>query len=445
MAVSPFTFKIAERDFKVGDFHLPYGSLSLLTGSSNSPINEFVLAIAGLKEPLESWLRPVNRGLAPPKVDLAPILRGKVRLDGDDLLEIKNQDRAKRIGIIFENTEWAFLCSTVEEDFNYSFAAAGIDPPPPYNLRRYGLFDSRSIAPEFLSGGEQQRLACSGLIERTPRLILADFSSSNVDSNFLQEVLMPWVVREREAGSIFVIRGLDDLFKTYADGFIKVTNTKATYDSIAKYRRAPGQVSANEALSKAFARKPNDGEAEPILSCEGFLAPYAKTKANISLYTQDISLIIGPNGSGKTSFGRAVADGKSRKGLRIGERVVAHMALQHPERCMFETTVIKQLDGSEKLFELCGIDPTEFTAHPLSQPRSKQKLISIASTLNKSRKIAILDEPTLGMDYPDQKRLGEIICYFDELSLIIISHDDDVIKACVSNNVKIHDFGATTW
>jgi energy-coupling factor transport system ATP-binding protein len=440
LEVKRFEIPLGDRALVVQDFSLARGSVNLITGDSAAPVHEVLLALSGLRGVLEYRLKPVGQGLAPPKVNLTPTLEGRVLLGGRDLNDLPGVGRAATAAIIFENPEWGFLCSTVEEDFNYTFAACGLEPPPPYTLRRYGLFEARSIAPEYLSGGEQQRLACAAVMERPVELVLADFSSANLDQHFRNHVLRPWVERASHDGTVFIIRGLSEGDLPKVTGNIHVTQSLVAFENHPAGYKSPSSQAAVAAIEKAVRPRTANTDKAIVMKADQFRSPFSKGPLSLELRGGELKLLVGPNGAGKTTFGRSVVEQRRQNGrLYVSPGTVPAMSVQNPERSLFSNTVLRQLRRDKKLISMCGLNTADHTRHPLSLPRAKQKLVSVASALQRSRALAILDEPTLGLDLADYELFSGLLDEFPDLSVLIMTHDRLLMKTCTDTGVEVVD------
>lgn len=440
LTVDQFALPIDGISVEIRPFAVGPGTVVLIEGESAAPVMEILLALAGLREVLQNRLRPVEQGLAPIMVDLERTLAGKVRLNGTDIHALPAIERANQVSLIFENPEWGFLCSTVEEDFNFSFAACGKQPPPAYALRRYGLFDTRHQSPELLSGGEQQRLACAAVMERGVNLVFADFSSSNLDRYFRSEVLRPWVSRARDDGTIFFIRGISAEGMDLVRGVLKIKQASVEYTAHPNgVKLAPLDVLVEQMAEILKARR-SPRSQEVLVEAKDFRGEYSKGSVTTKIVRGSLQLIIGPNGAGKTTFGRhVVTQRKNSNQLFVADGTLSAMALQNPERSLFSHSVKQQLQGNKQLLALCGLTSDQERRPPLSLSRSKQKLLSIASTLQIANDIAILDESTLGLDPHDYVALASLITAYPDLAIILMTHDPILISLAERMGYEISD------
>jgi energy-coupling factor transporter ATP-binding protein EcfA2 len=351
------------------------------------------------------------------------MLAGAVLLYGEDILELPTRQRARDIAVIFENPEWGFLCGTVEEDFVFSFLACGVAPPPLYALRRYGLFEAKTQSPEQLSGGEQQRLSCAPVMERKPKVIIGDFSSSNLDEEFRTETLHGWIESGSAAGQTFILRGIDPDELPRCDNVLAIEDNVLTLhpgSSVRKFVPSPSAIAAEVIAELGLGRqKPVD---QPLVTAHEVKTLHAKGAVTANIRPGEVVLLVGPNGSGKTSFGRALIERPAISGLYIEATAGISMALQNPEHMLFSRTVAAELAGNGVLLALCGL-AGEGKRQPLSLSRSKQKLVSIASACRLGADLIILDEPTVGLDPADFSALGRLMRHFAGKAFLIISHD----------------------
>lgn len=422
LEIHPLSIVSGKRTLNVKHIRLRAGEIYNVFGKSNTLVRELLYAIAGLELSLQQSLRPIGEGLAPPPPDIVGSFSDHVLLNGERLYLMDDVARAQHVGFIFENPEWGFLCNSVSEDFLFSFYAACVKPPPIYQLRDYGLYEVRFQTPETLSGGEQQRLACAGIIERSPGLVIADFSSSNLDAGFRADVLVPWVKASAALGTTFVTRGLSDQELAF-DGAIVVGQGEAKLGTPDR-NDFPLEVQRIRSIRSAFG--PREVKPAPVLlSASDAETSRGKAPISFDLRPGEVKIVTGPNGSGKTSFGRAVLGRLpvTKGTLHIHDDAQPAMAFQNPEHCLFSGRISDEIQN-RALLDLCKLDQKAWGIQPLSLPRSKQKLVSIVAACEMSGGLVILDEPTVGLDFQDEIQLQRILSYYKDKAFLIFSHDD---------------------
>ncbi|MBW2172189.1 MAG: ABC transporter ATP-binding protein [Deltaproteobacteria bacterium] len=174
----------------------------------------------------------------------------------------------------------------------------------------------------------------------------------------------------------------------------------------------------------------------------------------LSFYQGDRMGLMGPNGSGKTTFfhvimgllkpssgrmeifGRSVQEEKEFAGIR--QRI--GLLFQDADDQLFSPTVLEDVafgplnlgksqdeakDIAGRTLESLGLAGfEERITHKLSG--GEKRLVSLATVLAMEPDVLLLDEPTTGLDEATEKRLVEILQGLD-LSFILVSHNIDFL------------------
>ena len=136
---------------------------------------------------------------------------GVVAVAGTDITPLDDRGRAAlrrgTVGVIFQQFN---LIPSLTVTANIAFQArlAGRYDPDRASMlaQRLGLGDHLSKYPEQLSGGQQQRVAIARTLAATPRLVLADEPTGNLDEDTADRVfaLLCELVAETGAGLVLV-------------------------------------------------------------------------------------------------------------------------------------------------------------------------------------------------------------------------------------------------
>ncbi|MCD8067106.1 MAG: cell division ATP-binding protein FtsE [Oscillospiraceae bacterium] len=113
---------------------------------------------------------------------------GEVNVNGFDMMTIKRRRLPKlrrTLGVIFQDFR-LIEDKTVYENVAFAMHVVGaskreIRERVPYVLKLVGLEGRETRLPQELSGGEQQRVAIARAIVNSPRLIIADEPTGNLD------------------------------------------------------------------------------------------------------------------------------------------------------------------------------------------------------------------------------------------------------------------------
>ena len=120
---------------------------------------------------------------------------GTILMDGQNLFSMKEEERTifrrRNIGFIFQSFQ---LVSELNVEQNIMFPLLlDYRKPDPKEveeiLNLLGLTERRYHLPSQLSGGQQQRVAIGRALITTPKLILADEPTGNLDSKNSQDVM----------------------------------------------------------------------------------------------------------------------------------------------------------------------------------------------------------------------------------------------------------------
>lgn len=175
-------------------FQVQKNELCILSGVSGSGKSTLLSLIAGLYKPSN----------------------GEIIIDDTSIsklpLDFASRFRRENIGFIFQNfnlvpTLSAFeniLLPTIVDKKNLHHRALEL-------LEMFGLSEKKDILVKNLSGGEQQRVAISRALINSPKLILADEPSANLDKT-LSLKLLDFFSQIQQNGTTIIISTHDELF-----------------------------------------------------------------------------------------------------------------------------------------------------------------------------------------------------------------------------------------
>lgn len=171
------------------DFRLAPRETAAIVGASGSGKSTLLSIIAGLDTPT----------------------RGTVRLDGQDLFALSEDDRAalraQKVGFVFQSfqlmgnltaLENVMLPLELAERRDARKAAAEM-------LERVGLCQRLGHYPKVLSGGEQQRVALARAFVVQPALLLADEPTGSLDFATGESIMRLMFELNRELGTTLVL------------------------------------------------------------------------------------------------------------------------------------------------------------------------------------------------------------------------------------------------
>lgn len=434
-----FDFTIQDNRYYSDGFQIKQGQIVHFSCQSNFNALNFLYLIAGLH---------TERNLTRPNNDNSKIERqidetsidslSFIKFEGSNIYELSQENRARKIGFIFENPDIAIFGRSVKDDYFQALEIINKEPSTT-SLIKYGLYEKIDRQTNVLSGGEKHRLICAKAFERDPRLIIADFSSSNLDKEFLQSFL-EWLLEfvTNRNGAI-LLHGLSDVELKYFNSK-GVIHLYGNPDGQIKIEVPPNEFFPEQNhIIKVLKNKLNIRDVGDIIHQfnDVHAREYQTKPFSFDLRENEIIIIEGSNGSGKSTLGKIITKRIKKYNGSITPQIktTSGIALQFPERSFIYWSVIDELPKKE-ILELCGITENEHKTHPRNLSRSKQKLLSIACALYYSEKISVLDEPTTSMDYLDKIKFIELLNYFKDKAIVIFNHDPVITN--IQTTLKIN-------
>ena len=122
--------------------------------------------------------------------------QGRVLVNGKDVAKIRRHKipyLRRQMGIIFQDFR-LIPTMTVYENIAFAMHVTNIGRRQikervPYMLELVHLEDKANVYPEFLSGGEQQRVAVARALAHAPKLVIADEPTGNIDPELSLEMM----------------------------------------------------------------------------------------------------------------------------------------------------------------------------------------------------------------------------------------------------------------
>jgi len=156
-----FQYKKSPHLFKNIELEIPLNALVVVTGNSGSGKTTLLKLIAGLLEPDSGQIN--------------------FEIDGKKREDI-------HFGYLFQNPDDQIVHFNIERELAFNLENRGVPSAEMLirvesALREYNLYDRRGDSPNYLSGGEKQRLALAGMMISNPDILILDEPCSFLDIN----------------------------------------------------------------------------------------------------------------------------------------------------------------------------------------------------------------------------------------------------------------------
>lgn len=175
-----------------------------------------------------------------------PLAGGVGKVAGFDLSKLRTSDipnLRRKLGIVFQDFQ-LLSDRSVEKNLSFVLEATGwkdkakIDTRIQEVLSSVGMNSKRHKMPHELSGGEQQRVAIARALLNSPKLILADEPTGNLDPETSNEVMavLKQVAQENEAAVVMathdyhIIQNFPGEAIRCEDGKVSLLNTEELFE-----------------------------------------------------------------------------------------------------------------------------------------------------------------------------------------------------------------------
>jgi len=454
---------------------------------------EFVLVCGPTGSGKSTLLKTLN-GLAPSFT--GGLLSGQVIIDGIDLTGKQPHDFAHLVGFVNQQPEGFFVTDTVIDEIVYGAEQLGISIEE-IDSRLKPIIETLSIEDlldrplSTLSGGQQQRVAIAAALIAGQKILLLDEPTSALDLAGASEVLTVLKKLAHENGVTVllaehrisrVIAEVDSVLVVHGDGSVTKGNPATQFNDArfappivqlgVQLNWQPLSISTDEASSRwaqekhSFVPRTIYPPAQEILSTNALTVKYgnitAVSETNLSFFGNQVTAIMGENGSGKTSLcwaiqglgdrtsGSVLLNSIDTAELAKDSRLdLVAMIPQRAADLLFLHSLADELNESDTFAE---VEPGTTSAlfaklagridtsiHPRDLSAGQQLALVLAIQLAKQAKVLILDEPTRGLDYAAKRALAKQLQQLRaaDRTIILASHDIEFVAEVADRVVQL--------
>jgi energy-coupling factor transporter ATP-binding protein EcfA2 len=415
-------------------------------------------------------------------------IAGRAAVGGCDVLVTPTRRLAREVGLVFQDPEQQFVSGTVEREVAFGLENLGVAPTAMRErvgeaLAAVGAEALRGRSVDSLSGGERQRVALAAALALRPQLVALDEPTSQLDPDGAAALLEACLALVAGGTAVVVAEHRLERLLPAADrlGLLeagrlegplppaRLAEQLTTAPAIVRLGRRLGWSPLPLSVEAAHERRPALGDgARSSAAAAGRTRPSALAWSVRGLTVGyggrvvlegvelaggqgEIVVLMGPNGGGKTTFLRTLGGLLRPRSGRV-ERLAGRIAYlpQDPAALLHRPTVRAEVEatlrwaGSREpagriLGELGLLAAAE--RYPRDLSSGERQRAAIATVLAARPAIALLDEPTRGMDGSARDRLVRVLRRLREegCAVVVATHDSDLAAEVADRVVRVED------
>ena len=426
------------------------------------------------------------------------------------------------IGMVLQDPENQFLRMSLLHELGLGLQLQGV--PTEEILQRIhealvwvGLDDlwhgAAYIHPSDLSGGQKQRVAIAAFLAMRPQVLILDEPTSDLDPVGKREVIETIArLRQKYDMTVVLVEQDPEILSAFCDriallheGRVELVAPPAEFyaqrmlleqcgasaSELTRISWATGYTyqsrppltleEAEQAFVPAVSSHPMVGQQEHRITAQEAIVQaedvrYTYDDGTIALHSVDFTLyrgemlaLLGPNGSGKTTFAKILAgihrlssghmyvmgqDVSSKRVRTLLPRIVSYV-FQNPDHQLFCRSVNDEIEYGLKHLGMPAqqrqriVSTTLEAVHltdvrdedPLFLSKGQRQRLAVAAVLALGPEIVIVDEPTTGQDYRSITEIMNLLCELQRQgkTIIIITHDMSLVAEYCQRVVAFRD------
>lgn len=177
---------------------------------------------------------------------LDEVTAGTVKIAGEDVTNLSRtkgaEYRLKNVGFVFQAYNLVPVL-TAWENAEFVLLLQGVSPAKRKEIleplfERVGLAEYKNRRPHEMSGGQQQRVAVARALATSPRIVLADEPTANLDSKTSAALLDLMLELNEEQGVTFVFSTHDQLVMERTRRIVRLDSGEVVSDEVKTFTGA---------------------------------------------------------------------------------------------------------------------------------------------------------------------------------------------------------------
>jgi energy-coupling factor transporter ATP-binding protein EcfA2 len=457
---------------KITDLYFRYkkGDRPVFRGLSLSVRPGERLAVLGPSEAGKSTLALCLQGLIPRMIK--GDFRGRIEVDSVDTLTTRPRELAGGVGILLQDFEAQIFSTRVDQEValgpeNLELPREELKGRVEECLALTGLAGLDGRDPATLSGGQKQLLALAAVLGLSPKLLVLDELTTDLDPLRVEELLATLDHLSRSRDLTLVLLGEDLRLARLCSRMVLLHRGEIRADG------PPDRILREVELLRRLGLNPPElpalfhdlgqgslpltlAEAMPQAQCRGWTgrqtvaapaeeaerktpapeilalrrvsfaypgAPPVLQDFSLAFREQELTAIIGPNGSGKTTVLKLLRGLLTPQAGEVwqppAEKFRIGYVFQNPDYQLFAAEVWEEVAFGVRLLDLPPpevedrVEAALTRVHlldrarddPFSLTKGQRQRLAVAGVLALAPQVIILDEPTTGLDHREQQDL----------------------------------------
>ncbi|GAC1653612.1 MAG: ABC transporter ATP-binding protein [Candidatus Dormibacteraceae bacterium] len=372
-------------------------------------------------------------------------ITGRAEVLGNDIITGSVRRLARHVGFVFQDPERQFVHAVVRREVAFGLENLGVPAAAMADRVDAALaaVDITALAPrriDTLSGGERQRVAIAASLVLGSRLLVLDEPTSQLDGEGSRSVALALASLVATGHHVVVAEHRLETLSAVAHSHCRIEGGRPqTIEPAELAIERPGPRSGASRSGGMTAWSMTGVSAGPTGEA---------VVSDVSLEGREGEVLIlrGPNGGGKTTILRTLAGllrplagSVERRPGRIAYLPQDPAALLHlaTVRAEVALTLARARDTEPPDVVLAALGLTASAGHyPRDLSAGQRQRVAIAATLAGRPAIALLDEPTRGMDGASRIALRNLILRLagGGCAVVIATHDE-LLSAEVADRV----------
>lgn len=310
-----------------------------------------------------------------------------------------------------------------------------------------------------LSGGEKQRIACGAATMLSPRLLVLDEPTSNLDMQAIEDIHDMLKILKKEGITIVLAEHRIAWLKDLADTcyFMENGQIAEQYSAQEFWNLSDEELCSRglrttnlEPYRKRLKEREQQSGQEPCrLAMKQVTIGYRKKHPvyrveDLKLYSGEIVGLMGENGIGKSTLTKTICgllkplsgqilwnDGQvsARKLIRKCFLVMQDVNYELVCDSVRDEVMLDTADSEacDKVLEKLGL--TELAErHPMSLSGGQKQRVAVAAAMVSTKELILMDEPTSGLDRFHMQQVGQMLKELKKQgkTILLITHDEEM-------------------